>query len=382
MPHSQVRAQIAESRPSLERQFDPTFATQLALREKQIQQNYRPVIGIHKWFARRPGTVFRSLLLAEYNGAEPLEKSYWRDHDLSGLIADPFMGDGTPTYEANRLGFSVLGADTNPMAFWIVRQALGHLDTQEFAAAADEVAAAVEDIVGELYRTTCLKCGASAQVKYFIWVKTERCPTCQTVNDLFPGYLLAGNSRHPSHVVACNECGCLNECDEQPSKNTPIPCAECGSAVYTEGPARRPAVGNGRAWDTTIITVVAVIVLVIGGLAGLLWAPEDAIQKAPQRIFYIHVPTVWVGFLAFFVVFVASIGYLARGSARLDTIARSSAEIGLLFTTLALISGSIWGKAVWGVWWQWDPKQTTTLVLWMIYAAYVMLRSFARIALE
>ena len=140
----------------------------------------------------------------------------------------------------------------------------------------------------------------------------------------------------------------------------------------------RRAAGNGRAWDITIITVAAVIVLVLGGLAGLLWAPEDAIQQAPQRIFYIHVPTAWVGFLAFFVVFVASIGYLVRGSARLDTIARSSAEIGLLFTTLALITGSLWGKPVWGVWWQWDPKQTTTLVLWMIYAAYVMLRSFAR----
>ena len=140
----------------------------------------------------------------------------------------------------------------------------------------------------------------------------------------------------------------------------------------------RRAAGNGRAWDTTLITVAAVIVLVLGGLAGLLWAPEDAIQKAPQRIFYIHVPTAWVGFLAFFVVFVASIGYLVRGSARLDTIARSSAEVGLLFTTLALITGSLWGKPIWGVWWQWDPKQTTTLVLWMIYAAYVMLRSFAR----
>lgn len=242
VPHSQAKALTAESRSSLERQFDPTFTTRLALREKQIQQNYRPIIGIHKWFARRPGTVFRSLLLAEYNGAEPLETSYWREHELNGVIADPFMGGGTPIYEANRLGFSVLGADTNPMAFWIVRQALGHLDTQKFAAAADEVASAVEDIVGEFYRTKCLKCGASAQVKYFIWVKTERCPTCQTVNDLFPGYLLAGNSRHPSHVVACSECGCLNECDEQPSKSTPIPCAECGSAVYAEGPARRQRV--------------------------------------------------------------------------------------------------------------------------------------------
>ncbi len=140
----------------------------------------------------------------------------------------------------------------------------------------------------------------------------------------------------------------------------------------------RRTAGSGRSWDTAFITVAAVLLLVLGGLAGLLWAPEDAIQKAPQRIFYIHVPTAWVGFLAFFVVFVASIGYLVRGAARLDTIARSSAEVGLLFTTLALITGALWGKPIWGVWWQWDPKQTTTLVLWMIYAAYVMLRSFAR----
>ena len=242
VPPPQVEVQAAESRSSLERQFDPTFATRLALREKQIQQNYRPIIGIHKWFARRPGTVFRSLLLAEFNGAESLETSYWREHQLNGVIADPFMGGGTPIYEADRLGFSVLGADTNPMAFWVVRQALGHLDTQEFAAAADEVASAIEDIVGELYETTCLECGQSAKVKYFIWVKTERCPTCQTVNDLFPGYLLAGDSRHPRHVVVCSECGCLNECDEEPSKNTPIPCAECGSPVYTEGSARRQRV--------------------------------------------------------------------------------------------------------------------------------------------
>ena len=136
--HSRQREDpAAESRSSLEQHFEPTFATRLALREKQIQQNYRPIIGIHKWFARRPGTVFRSLLLAEFNGSEPLETSYWREHKMTGVIADPFMGGGTPIYEANRLGFSVLGADTNPMAFWIVRQALGRLDIQAFASAAE-----------------------------------------------------------------------------------------------------------------------------------------------------------------------------------------------------------------------------------------------------
>ena len=234
--------EASQSMSGLERYFDPTFTTRLALREKQIQQNYRPIIGIHKWFARRPGTVFRSLLLAEFNGAEPLETSYWREHKLRGVIADPFMGGGTPIFEANRLGFSVLGADTNPMAYWIVRQALGSLDLQAFAAAAEKVASEVGSAIGALYETTCAKCGATATVKYFIWVKTERCPSCHAVNDLFPGYLLAQDSRHPKHVVACSECGCLNEYDEEPSIDVPAPCAECRGSVYTQGPAQRQKV--------------------------------------------------------------------------------------------------------------------------------------------
>ena len=230
----------------LEEHFDPTFATRMALKEKQIQQNYRPIIGIHKWFARRPGTIFRNLLLAEYNSTEPLEASYWQEHKLNGVIADPFMGGGTPIFEANRLGFSVLGADTNPMAYWVVRQALGQLDLGAFASAAQEVASAVQSNIGTLYETACVKCGQSAQVKYFIWVKTEQCPLCHFRNDLFPGYLLAEDSRHPKHVVVCGECGCLNEYEQQPSRDKPKPCTECSGPVYTQGPARRQHISCRR----------------------------------------------------------------------------------------------------------------------------------------
>lgn len=81
---------------TLEDRFDATFAARLALREKQIQQNYRPVIGIHKWFARRPGTLFRNLLLAEFDETGNYEESYFRSHRFEGTIADPFMGGGTP----------------------------------------------------------------------------------------------------------------------------------------------------------------------------------------------------------------------------------------------------------------------------------------------
>ena len=89
---------------SIERRFDVPLIAEMALREKQIQQNYRPIIGVHKWFARRPGTLFRGLLLAEF-GEGRLEDIFFRANDFRGLrIADPFMGGGTPLIEANRIG--------------------------------------------------------------------------------------------------------------------------------------------------------------------------------------------------------------------------------------------------------------------------------------
>jgi adenine-specific DNA methylase len=111
---------------SIERNFDVAFVADMAPREKQIQQNYRPVIAVHKWFARRPGTLFRGLLLSEFVDA-PLEAAFFRSNNLSGIrVADPFMGGGTPLLEANRLGCDVIGYDINPMAYWIVRQEIEH----------------------------------------------------------------------------------------------------------------------------------------------------------------------------------------------------------------------------------------------------------------
>lgn len=223
---------------ALEEHFDPTFTAILAQKEKQIQQNYRPVIGVHKWFARRPGTVFRNLLLAEYGAGEPLETVFWRAHHFQGVIADPFMGGGTPIFEANRLGFNVIGADINPMAFWIVAQSLAPLDVTKFSQTAKVVIGDVESEVGDFYVTHCELCGRKATVKYFIWVKTQSCPSCGVHSDLFPGYLLAEAVRHPRHVVACRHCGNLNEYDRQPRKGRPKSCAACGGDVYVDGPAK------------------------------------------------------------------------------------------------------------------------------------------------
>lgn len=223
----------------LEECFDVAFTATLAQREKQIQQSYRPIIGVHKWFARRPGTVFRNLLLAEFNGSEPAADSFWHTHSLSGVIADPFMGGGTTAYEANRLGFSFVGADVNPMAYWIVRQSLSPLDRQLFRAEANAAIEAIQQQLGDLYKTKCLTCALDAPVKYFIWVKTQDCPKCGESNDLFPGYLLAEAERHPKHVLACPTCGALNEFVDVPTRAKPAPCCSCGHAVFIEGPARK-----------------------------------------------------------------------------------------------------------------------------------------------
>ncbi|MDI3281262.1 MAG: DNA methylase, partial [Bacillota bacterium] len=89
---------------SIEQHFDIAFIAGLALREKQIQQNYRPVIAVHKWFARRPGTLFRWLILSEFGG-KPVRETFFCSNNLKGIhIANPFMGGGTPLIEANRLG--------------------------------------------------------------------------------------------------------------------------------------------------------------------------------------------------------------------------------------------------------------------------------------
>ncbi|MDE2969841.1 MAG: cytochrome c biogenesis protein [Chloroflexota bacterium] len=108
-----------------------------------------------------------------------------------------------------------------------------------------------------------------------------------------------------------------------------------------------------------------------------LYAPTDAVLGISQRIFYVHVPLALVGFLAFAVVAVCSIGYLWKGSERMDNVAYAAAEIGVLFTSLMLITGMLWAKPAWGVWWSLSPQLTTSLILWFLYVAYLMLRAYA-----
>ncbi len=226
-----------DSSRGIERRFDVPFVSGMALREKQIQQNYRPVIAIHKWFARRPGTLFRALLLAEFVPG-PLRETFFQSHDLKGTkIADPFMGGGTPLIEANRIGCDVVGFDINPMAYWIVRQAIQNLDLGAYQAAAAGIARVLEEKVGTSYRTRCLECSSPyAHVKYFLWVKISGCSKCGKDFDLFPGFLLAENRRHPMNVIVCSHCGDLNEVRDRRRLGK---CSRCEDSLTLQGPAGR-----------------------------------------------------------------------------------------------------------------------------------------------
>ena len=125
--------------------------------------------------------------------------------------------------------------------------------------------------------------------------------------------------------------------------------------------------------------------LALAGLSGLamlaaiymalVYAPTERTMGALQRIFYFHVPVAMVAFVAFGVAFVASIGCLVSAEQRWDGLAHSAAEIGEVFASLVLLTGMLWARAAWNTWWTWDPRLTTTLVLWLIYAGYLMLRS-------
>lgn len=106
------------------------------------------------------------------------------------------------------------------------------------------------------------------------------------------------------------------------------------------------------------------------------FAPEQETMGHIQRIFYFHVPSAWVAFLAFFVVFVCSIMFLWKRDRKYDIVASSSAELGVVFSTLVLITGPIWARPVWNTWWEWSPRLTLFLVLWFIFVAYLMLRAF------
>ena len=123
-----------------------------------------------------------------------------------------------------------------------------------------------------------------------------------------------------------------------------------------------------------VLVGITAVAMVVALFLVFLIAPREAVMGDVQRVFYFHVPSAWVGYLALLVSFVGSLLFLFRRETRWDRLAHASVEIGLVYITQGIITGSIWAKATWGVWWTWEPRLTTSAVLWAIYASYLILR--------
>lgn len=127
------------------------------------------------------------------------------------------------------------------------------------------------------------------------------------------------------------------------------------------------------------LTIVSGVVILAALYMALIWAPDAANLTAPaeryaQRIFYFHVPAAWIGFLAFIVAAVTSLLYLITRRQKWDVWALSSVEIGVAFFFMVMLSGPIWAKPTWNVWWTWDPRLTISTISWLLYIGYLMLR--------
>jgi heme exporter protein C len=126
-----------------------------------------------------------------------------------------------------------------------------------------------------------------------------------------------------------------------------------------------------------ILGVLTAILLCYGLYQALVVAPTEQTMGDVQRIFYYHVPSAWTAFILFFINFVASILYLVKRRSAQDMVALTTAEVGVVFLTVNLVTGPIWARPVWGIWWTWDWRLTSTLVMWLIYVSYLFLRRFS-----
>lgn len=118
----------------------------------------------------------------------------------------------------------------------------------------------------------------------------------------------------------------------------------------------------------------SLLVMIVALYLAFVYAPVESKMGIVQKIFYVHVGSAWTAFLAFFVVFIFSIAFLVKKKREYDVVAHVSAELGFMFTTMVLITGPIWGRSSWNAWWSWEPRLTTTLILWFIFLGYFMIR--------
>ncbi len=209
--------------------FPFEFLSRLAERESWRKEIHRPIYHVHKWWAKRLGSVFRGILLGCLLPEDgDLAAAFYRQHHFTDIrIFDPFMGSGTTIGEAHKLGLTALGRDINPVAVRSVRVAFGPLDRGPLEDAFQELSGGVGERIRALYRVTDDR-GSPADVLYYFWVMQVACPDCRWAVDLFPSWIIARNAypnRRPEIQILCPACGEIFSGSQRQESAT---CQSCG----------------------------------------------------------------------------------------------------------------------------------------------------------
>jgi putative DNA methylase len=229
--------------------FPFEFLSQLGERESWRKEVHRPIYHIHKWWAKRLGSVFRGILLGSMlpEGSD-LRREFYRTHAFADwTVFDPFMGSGTTVGEAHKLGFTALGRDINPVAVDAVRVALGPMNRARIQLAFEDLSNEVGEKIRALYRSKDSR-GRPCDVLYYFWVMQADCPACRRAVDLFSSYVVARNaypnrkpevqvvcpacgdffaSLHGRETVSCPRCSRSFNPEEAPAKGTKATCQHC-----------------------------------------------------------------------------------------------------------------------------------------------------------
>ncbi|MHA1994094.1 MAG: DNA methyltransferase [Candidatus Hodarchaeales archaeon] len=230
----------------LEKDFPIAKIQKIAKVESQRRQFYRPIYSVHKSWARRPGSTFRAVGIAQFSEA-PLFSStdddkgaFYKNHNFSDrIVLDPFCGGGTTIIELNRLGVKTVGIDLNPVAWFTTKKELDILDTAKFQDHISKFFSKVGKQIIEFYQTKCTECGSDqADIMYTFWVRTIRCPSCQSQQDLFKYYIIGKKQRKSSEtMVICPDCDMLFYSSEDLSSTSV--CPSCDTKFI-------PKIGNCR----------------------------------------------------------------------------------------------------------------------------------------
>lgn len=242
---------------SIERNFPVVQINRLARRESQTRQFYRPVYSVHRWWARRLGSVFRAIILSVFSEEdEDVWARFFRPNNLGGkVVLDPFMGGGTTIVEALRVGCKVIGVDLNPVAWWVVKKQIEPVDPEELDRAFEELQKNVAPRIKAYYKTTCPTCAGGydagrpktggkggspreVDVIYVFWVREIDCVGCGAPVPLHKSFRIARAQRNNPEVLFCPGCGFVFEVrDRRPE----VACPACSREFE---PDRGTARGN------------------------------------------------------------------------------------------------------------------------------------------